>query len=75
MKVRLLIGCLNLIAITAYGPCGPKGCGQVPPGRPAGGWNCKNTQYNCPINASCIDKKPSGFTCECNQGKRSKIII
>ena len=79
MKVRLLIGSLNIIAITANcdgrAHCGIGGSFNNEDPRDSFGWHCKNGQHNCPINASCIDKKPSGFTCECNQGKRSKIII
>ena len=88
MKLRLLIGSLNLVAIKAHvpGTGGPSGLNnglgkpeepqQDPPVDPAMefGYHCKNGQHNCPANAACIDTQPSGFRCECNQGKRSKII-
>ena len=86
MKLRLLIGSLNIIAITAHvpGTGGPSGLNnglgkpeepqQDPPVDPTMEFDylCENGQHNCPANAACIPN-PWGYTCECNQGKRSKI--
>ena len=74
MKLKLLIGSFNLTAINAHGPGigGPNGLG-TPEGPPPFGRKCKSGQHDCPVNSTCIDTEPSGFICECNEGKRSKI--